>query len=325
MRLLLSRFINDPSRAYAGIISAQKQLAFRHSHDYFEFFVVYRGTGIHRINGASRMLEKGTVVLVRPDDLHYYVNLSPDFAIINVLIPSGTIQALFEYLGPGFESRRLLSTRYPPSSRVSPTVFKTLVTELEKLVLSKRLLKGRSDAYFRITLLNLLVTCFPMGPTGSHTDLPVWLRWLALEMMKVENLTEGLPAMRRLSGKSEEHLSRACRKFLHHSPTEFINELRLEHSARLIMDTNEKIIDICSDAGFESLSYYYRLFRKRFGMAPGELRRRAGSLNLEESLLGSTTLDMGIPPAVALEATGRADRRRSAHSATGRSTPGRSA
>jgi len=323
MRLLLSRFINDPARAYAGIISAQKQLAFRHSHDYFEFFMVYRGTGIHRINGTSRMLEKGTVVLVRPDDLHYYTAMSPDFAIINVLIPSRTIHALFEYLGPGFEPRRLLSTKYPPSSRVSPTVFKTLVTDLERLVLSKRLLKGRSDAYFRFTLMNLLVTCFPMGPTGSHTELPVWLRWLALEMMKIENLTEGLPAMRRLSGKSDEHLSRACRKFFHHSPTEFINELRLEHTARLIMNTNEKIIDICSDSGFESLSYYYRLFRKRFGIAPGELRRRAGSLNLEESLLGSTILDMGIPPAVALEATGATVRARSADIAAGEPKPSR--
>jgi AraC-like DNA-binding protein len=306
MRLLLSRFMSDPLRAYAGIISSPTQLAVRHSHDYFEFFMVYRGTGTHRINGGSRTLAKGSVVLVRPDDFHYYADMSADFAIINVLIPSATIHALFEYLGAGFDSRRLLSAKYPPSSQVSPTVFKSLVIELEKLVLSKRVLKSRSDAYFRITLLNLLATCFPMGPTESHTDPPVWLRWLALEMMKVENFTEGLSAMRRLSGKSEEYLSRACRKFFHRSPTEFVNELRLEHTARAIMTTNDKIIDICNNAGFESLTYYYRLFGKRFGMAPRELRRRAGSLDLEESLLGSTILDVGIPPAAALEATGQA-------------------
>ena len=303
MRLLLSRFINDPSRAYAGIISQQKQLAVRHSHDYFELFVVHRGTAVHRCNGASRALAKGTVVLVRPDDFHYYADMSPDFAIINVLIPSGTIRALFEYLGAGYDSRHLVSARYPPTAQVSPAGFKALLTELEKLVLSKRLLKSRSDAYFRITLMNLLTACFPMGPTGSHTDLPVWLRWLALEMMKPENFTEGLPAMRRLSGKSEEHLARACRRYLHHTPTEIINELRLEHTARAIMTTGTKIIDICTDAGFESLSYYYRLFRRRFGMAPRELRRRAGSRDLEESLFGTSILEMGIPPATALEAT----------------------
>lgn len=323
MRLLLSRFINDPSRAYAGIISQQRQLAFRHSHDYFELFVVYRGTAVHRCNGGSRALAKGTVVLVRPDDLHYYSDMSSDFAIINVLIPSRTIHALFEYLGPGYDSRRLLSTRYPPSTQVSPSGFKALVTELEKLVLSKRLLKSRSDAYFRITLLNLLATCFPMGPTGTHTELPVWLRWLALEMMKPENFVEGLPAMRRLSAKSEEHLARACRRYLHHTPTEFINELRLEHTARAIMTTDEKIIDICADAGFESLSYYYRLFRKRFGMAPRQLRRRAGSRDFEEALFGSSILDMGIPPATALEDTGRSAGPRAASLARAGAATGR--
>jgi AraC family transcriptional regulator, dual regulator of chb operon len=300
MKLLLSRFINDPSHEYASIINSHKQLAFRHSHDYFELFMVNRGTAVHRINGTSRHILKGSVVLIRPDDSHYYSDMSPNFEIINMLIPSRTIHALFEYLGEGFDSRRLLSARYPPAAQVSPTEFKTLVTELEKLVLSKKLMKERSDAFFRITLMNLLTTCFPLSPASSHTDMPVWLRWLALEMMKKENYIEGLPAMQRLSGKSEEHLSRTCRKFLRRSPTEFINELRLEHTARAILYTSEKIIDICGEAGFDSLSYYYRLFKKKFGMAPREFRKRAGALNLEERFFSGLIIESGIPKAIAL-------------------------
>lgn len=107
--------------------------------------------------------------------------------------------------------------------------------------MSKRLLKERSDAFSRITLLNVLVACFPMGPTGEHIDLPVWLRWLALQMMKPENFTKGVKAMQRLSGRTAEHLSRSYRRYLRCSPTEFVNELRLEHTARAIQETNEKI------------------------------------------------------------------------------------
>lgn len=310
MKLLLSRFIQDPSRAYAGIIRSPKQLSFGHSHDYFEFFMVHRGTAVHRVNGARRNLVRGSVVLLRPDDHHYYSDMSPDFEIINMLIPSETIHALFDYLGAGFDSRRFVSGKSPPAAEVSPAVFKTLVAEMEKLVLSKRLLKERSDAYFRITLMNVLVACFPLGPTGGHIDLPVWLRWLALQMMKPENFTEGVKAMQRLSGRTAEHLSRSCRRYLHCSPTEFVNELRLEHTARAILESNEKIVDICGEAGFDSLSHYYHLFKRKYGMAPSEFRKHAGAHRLDESFFTSSVLDMGIPPAKALEATARMGRSR---------------
>ncbi|MCK7486168.1 MAG: hypothetical protein MZU97_11940 [Bacillus subtilis] len=48
----------------------------------------------------------------------------------------------------------------------------------------------------------------------------------------------------RLAGKSEEHISRSCRKYLRKSPTELINDFRLEHAARSIASTNDKIVDI---------------------------------------------------------------------------------
>lgn len=305
MKLLLSRFMSDATRAYAGIIRDKNQLGFKHSHDYFEFFVVYQGTGIHRVNGAQRPLRKGCVVLVRPDDVHSYSDLSSEFAIINVLVPSQTLSALLNYLGPSFDADRLLSAKWPPSAVVSPQAFKALVAELEKLVLSKRLLKSRSDAYFRVVLLKLLVTCFPLEPSARHSEVPVWLRWVALEMMTPENFIEGLPAMWRLSAKSEEHVSRACRRFLHRTPTEFVNELRLEHAAREILRTDAKIITICGESGFDSLSYFYRRFKQRYGLTPRELRECPDRLAAEESLLSGSVIDVGIPPATALDATGR--------------------
>jgi hypothetical protein len=47
------------------------------------------------------------------------------------------------------------------------------------------------------------------------------------------------------------------------------------------------------------------MFKRKYGMAPNEFRRRAGAHKLDESLFASSVLDMGIPPARALEATGR--------------------
>ena len=59
------------------------------------------------------------------------------------------------------------------------------------------------------------------------------------------------------------------------SPTEYINELRVNHAARLLSDSDEKISSIAYDLNFQSLSRFYHIFHKHFGTTPANYRRRA--------------------------------------------------
>lgn len=300
MKLHLSRFTGDPAHEYASLISDPRQLRTRHSHDYFELFIVNHGSAHHLANGAVQNLKRGSVVFIRPEDTHWYDDMSANFEIINMLIPTETVGALFGYLGAGFEPDRLLSPGLPPIAQVSANELSALVKDLEQLVLSKRISRTSSDSVFRITLMNIIASCFPIMPEKKKTEIPLWLRWLTLEMMKKENFCEGLPAMMRLAGKSEEHVSRTCRKHLKKSPTELINEFRLEHAARAIVFSEEKIVEISSDVGFESLSHFYHLFHKAYGMAPNEFRRRAKEGRIADALFGDIPAEIGIPKGIAL-------------------------
>lgn len=298
MKLFLSRFINDPTHEYVSIINDHKQLPVEHSHDYYEFFVVNHGSAIHRANGASQSLSRGTAVLMRPDDVHCYQHMSADFEIINMLVPERTMRAAFDYLGDGFEPERLVDSELPMVSCLSAGDFEVLMVQLEQLVLAKHALRGRSDAVFRFALLNVLFTCFPPLTLNTLPDMPLWLRGLCLEMMKKRNFTEGLPALQRIASKSKEHLARSFRRYLNKSPTEFVNDLRLEYCARRIISTKTKIVDICGDIGFESVSHFYHLFHKRYGLAPNEFRRKATDRDLNDALVGDPILESGIPEGI---------------------------
>jgi AraC family cel operon transcriptional repressor len=215
-----------------------------------------------------------------------------------MLVPPQTMMAVFEYLGPSFQPERLLEPQMPVIANLNLDDYERVLVQFEQLVLDNQIRGSRSDALFRYTLLSVLFNCFPVNRMEGSRDIPLWLHGLCLDMMRESHFVEGLPALYRLANKSKEHISRSFRKYLDKSPTEFINDLRLDASARKIVSTEAKIVDICEEVGFESVSHYYHLFLKKFGMSPKDFRIRAASGSIDENVIGVYPLDIGIPDGI---------------------------
>ena len=77
-----------------------------------------------------------------------------------------------------------------------------------------------------------------------------------------------------------EHLSRVFRKYLNETPTDYINELRLNYAANLLSNSDENIPFISMEAGFENLSHFYHLFKKKFNTSPAEFRKKTQKITI---------------------------------------------
>lgn len=75
-----------------------------------------------------------------------------------------------------------------------------------------------------------------------------------------------------VAGISKGYAMAIFSAFMRRSLTQYVNELRLNHARALLMDTNDKIVGIALDSGFGSLSQFYSLFHKQFGVAPSAYR-----------------------------------------------------
>lgn len=53
---------------------------------------------------------------------------------------------------------------------------------------------------------------------------------------------------------------------------EFVNELRLGYATRKLIDTNDSISQICYDCGFNNISNFNRIFKKRQNCTPSAFR-----------------------------------------------------
>jgi AraC family cel operon transcriptional repressor len=302
IKLYSASFLNYPERGPASYIASKSQLKVCHCHDYFEIFLADQGAAEHRVNGSSQAVSAGFLCFIRPRDTHYYEAMSDNFRIINIIIPETIISALFSFLGAGYEKDRFLSPPLPPFVQLDFSEQSALIRELEQLILYKKIMKTASDTAYRITIFNIMTKYFaPNRFDKTSGKIPQWLRWLSLEMLKKENFKKGLPALYKLAGKSQEHLSRSCKKHLNKTPSKLVNDIRLEHSAKLLTTTNIPIIDISSDCGFESLSYFYHRFKEHYDLSPREFRKKGkedqvylmGDLSVKAEIPFSIPLDVG--------------------------------
>lgn len=245
-----------------------------HTHEFAEFFLVLSGKIKHIINSEEQDLQSGTLVFIRPTDVHGFERLGEAACeLVNVAFRLEFLLDLSEYLGNDFFLRRYTGPVVSP-------VFKLSMSETEELavrLIRMNALQNTSVDLARLKIKIMLAEIFTrffleVDSSGGHHDRPVWFDQLCLDMKKTENLAGGLPVMKRLAPCSQEHLCKCFRKYLDKTPTEFINELRIKQAAKQIVETDGKILAVALDLGFQSLSRFYGMFKKYYGVSPARYR-----------------------------------------------------
>ena len=80
--------------------------------------------------------------------------------------------------------------------------------------------------------------------------------------------------MARHAGMSSSAFSRYFKRLAGRTVTEFINEVRIGHANRMLIETDHTVSEVAYACGFESLSNFNRRFRELKEMSPREYRSR---------------------------------------------------
>ena len=57
---------------------------------------------------------------------------------------------------------------------------------------------------------------------------------------------------------------------------QYLAAYRLDRAGEMLREGSRAVADVARDCGFESTSYFNRLFRERFGRSPGAYRKETG-------------------------------------------------
>lgn len=269
--LLIREFVTAPSSYHiARLTLTSKTPEGIHDSDFYEIFWVESGSGLHWINGAAHPLEVGTVAFVRPDDLHsVYASAHAPVGFVNVAFPSAKLAELTPNVRTSV--RELFDG--PAESRH----YRLEGFDLHRLagVSSLFELPQKGDAELQLLLLLVGRMIERSQNPSERSAIPDWLDSALSRLRDPEVLRIGTPELVRLAGRGPDHVARVCRKHLGKTPTEVVNEFRLERAAQNLSQTAVSIEAIAEECGMPNLSYFYKRFTMQHGMTPGAYRQSA--------------------------------------------------
>ncbi len=277
--LLYGEEVLDKDTELLYVYNKINETAPLHTHDFFEFFVVASGSALHLINDSVQTISKGDFFFIRPKDVHCYdFYHSEDFVLINL----GFSRRMFQNIQYFFEDAKrvssLMDNTFPKcihleDAQLSDVIQRFLeIGDRMKQSINKVQLSLHAQSYFAL-LLNDYFIDYPQYEAINRNS-PAWLDKALLEMQRLENLQEGFSKLLSLSPCSKNHLCRLMKSTLKLTPTQYINEQRLNYSVFLLSQTTNDIITISEMVGFSNLSHFYHLFKQKFSCSPAQFRKR---------------------------------------------------
>ncbi|MCS6835290.1 MAG: AraC family transcriptional regulator [Anaerolineae bacterium] len=277
MELRAATIIDSEIQGHYAFFPFVQQISTReHRHDFYEVFLIVSGMVNHHINGNTEQLSQGCLVFIRPDDRHYFSGVTDhNCRLINLAFARSLFDDLAAFLGPQVVQSSLLQSDQPPTVWLSSTERSQLADEFQRWGKQLYRPKAESRLELRVMLAGVL-TRYYLNNARSTSKLrpaPDWLTEICQKMYEEKHFIEGRAALMRLANRSPEYVNRTFRLYLNMTPSEFINGLRLDYAAELLLQTQRSVIDICFETGFGNLSHFYHRFKERWGCSPEQFRK----------------------------------------------------
>ncbi|MEM6265781.1 MAG: helix-turn-helix transcriptional regulator [Bacteroidota bacterium] len=76
-----------------------------------------------------------------------------------------------------------------------------------------------------------------------------------------------------LTGNSVYHFARTFRQTTGETPYQFISRLKINQAKELLINTEQKVIEVAMDVGFNDPGHFTRIFKRQLGVTPTEFRK----------------------------------------------------
>jgi AraC-like DNA-binding protein len=254
----------------------------RHTHQFSELVIVVNGSGVHVVGQQQMKIATGDVFVISGNRTHAYQEINK-LELYNILydveslsLPASDLSLLPGYhalfsLEPvyrerrGFESKLRLSTDDLLSVC---TIIKLLDGELSA---KESGYKAMAMSHF-LELQVFLSRCYSKESAGNNKELyriGEAISYLEQQYDKPIILDE----LAQMAHMSKRNFLRIFADCMNTTPIAHLLNIRLNHAAELLGNSNLTVTEVAYKVGFNDSNYFSRQFRKVKGISPREFMR----------------------------------------------------
>ena len=236
-----------------------------HLHKGIECVLVTEGSLAIGVGLELYEMKEGDFAIVFPELIHHYQVFSEN-----------KCRAIYLYADPGLITSFLSTMQQQcPKCPVIPkkNVDQDITYALQSLLRQRY---GKTDLILQQSFVQIILArSFPhfelVEKSVIARDDVVYqtVAYIAANFREPLSLTQMAADL----GYSPYTLSRVFSGTFHKNFNQYLNEVRVEYAASLLLYTNQTITDICMNAGFESQRTFNRVFSNEFHMTPRAYRK----------------------------------------------------
>lgn len=254
-----------------------------HWHDEVEFIYVKKGCGTISVDFTTYKVQADDIALILPGELHA-INGLPDQTMEyeniifhpELLEASGADMSFHTFLYPLFS----LQLAVPAVLTKKDSAYATVRSCLDK---NDHICMSFPAGYPLAIKGNLFALFFALytsyadrkrSPSAKKNldKLKAVIKYVELNYASPMTIAQ----MADLAGFSESHFMKYFKQAMGVPFTSYLNSYRLTMAGRLLLQSDDTILSIATEVGFDNLSYFNRAFKKQYGMTPSAYRS-AGS------------------------------------------------
>lgn len=247
-----------------------------HYHPEYELTWILKGKGRRIVGDSYESFAEGDLVLMGPLLPHTWVSDKHKKESCKALViqfPASFIEPLLQY--PEMKDIARLLARSRPGLAFSISRHK----ELQELLIG---IEEKESVGSFTSLLLVLQKLSLLKPSFLATDHFHSIKGnenqarINKVFQYVQKEFRGQVSIQKAA--SFLHLSESafCKFFKRTSGktfSDYVNDIRIGHACQLLLETDKPIGEIATASGYESLTYFNRVFLKKKGVRPGELRK----------------------------------------------------
>ena len=283
------QFIIDSKKILADgqLINIRKHTRFiefpAHKHNYIEFNYVYKGKLTEVIHNKKIELQEGEIIFLNKDITHEIEKSSEDDIIINFIIRT----EFFDFILNLSESDNIIfnfllkSLYLNKNSKGEYLYFKVSNENNIQEILEKIIIEIYEPTMMSSTTIKLLVGLLIVELIKKPNNIEVYSEdnydnLIIIEVLKyIDNnySTATLFEISEIVNQPHYKISKLVKKHTNMTFKELLQEKRLNKAKQLLNETDISIVEIISLVGYENLTYFYKIFKEKYGYTPKDFRK----------------------------------------------------